>query len=647
MPRSSTQRLTAALFCLGAVAVIATSSLATGQGIKTDSMRALEASVHRFAAAQDDPAGTLAGVLRDKREAKDAETLFWGHLLEARIRGLLEQPVAMDHALKAAEEQLRALPTASPLYGMAVRLQRLQLSTLTGNIDSLPEPVRRLAGETADAGSLRLSCEVKMLRAWVESETAMVDEAWRVAEQALACAKSLEDRELTASAYLQMGLLARGTSAGASARRTAYRYFRQAEDALGDRPARYLRSIIEWESGKTLGRDALLERERHFERARSLSDAIADEVGVAVASVDLAGIALQRRQFAKAVSLARAARRAYEQHTLMQRIPSTYAVTIAALAATNWEEAQREIDRAKSLDTERTATRESARLARTIGEAYAARQRYSEAYAELSRSVELEATARQEESSRLMLRLQATHEAAQREAENSSLLLRNESTRLQLEAARVRQERLMLAFGLALVVLLIGGFALVTVARERRSLAALAMRDELTGTPNRRSIRAIAEAQWDHCRRLKTPLLVAMIDLDHFKRVNDSYGHAVGDLVLQAFAQAASAALRAQDRIGRYGGEEWLLVAPGVLLEDVDALFSRIRSAFAAQVIPGLPRPHMLTFSMGAALDHERRTSLTSLIEEADDCMYEAKSGGRDRFHFRCVFQPIVDGISG
>ena len=121
-----------------------------------------------------------------------------------------------------------------------------------------------------------------------------------------------------------------------------------------------------------------------------------------------------------------------------------------------------------------------------------------------------------------------------------------------------------------------------------------------------------------------------MIDLDHFKRVNDSFGHAAGDELLRAFAQASQAVLRGQDRLGRWGGEEWLLVMPGTGLEELRHVFERMQLSFSAATVAGMPTPHGCTFSMGGAAWGPEVNSLDRLIALADKRMYAAKASGRN-----------------
>ena len=141
---------------------------------------------------------------------------------------------------------------------------------------------------------------------------------------------------------------------------------------------------------------------------------------------------------------------------------------------------------------------------------------------------------------------------------------------------------------------------------------------------------AFAREQFNLARRLNLPISLALIDLDHFKAVNDRHGHAAGDRVLQAFAAAATHVVRGQDRIGRWGGEEWLLVMPGTRAIELPAIFARLRQAMAEQHVPGLPHPHGVTFSMGTAERHAGIETLDALVAEADGHLYRAKAQGRD-----------------
>jgi len=161
-------------------------------------------------------------------------------------------------------------------------------------------------------------------------------------------------------------------------------------------------------------------------------------------------------------------------------------------------------------------------------------------------------------------------------------------------------------------------------------IQAMATRDDLTGLPNRRAMMAQLE---EHARRRARgglPFYIGMVDLDHFKSVNDTYGHAVGDDVLRAFGVQARQALRTTDLIGRWGGEEFLLVLPETQVGEAIVGVARLRSNLDhAQVSPA--QPHLrLAFSSGFTryVDGEQ---IGHAIERADRALYQAKSAGRNR----------------
>jgi diguanylate cyclase (GGDEF)-like protein len=125
--------------------------------------------------------------------------------------------------------------------------------------------------------------------------------------------------------------------------------------------------------------------------------------------------------------------------------------------------------------------------------------------------------------------------------------------------------------------------------------------------------------------------VLALIDIDHFKSINDQLGHSVGDEVLKAFAQAGMKALRGDDRLGRFGGEEFVLVMPNLEIEGATGVFERLREAVSHLKAPGWPDDRPLTFSMGATSARDADPDLDWIIKRADEALYRAKNEGRDR----------------
>ncbi|HWI42425.1 MAG TPA: diguanylate cyclase [Nocardioides sp.] len=167
-------------------------------------------------------------------------------------------------------------------------------------------------------------------------------------------------------------------------------------------------------------------------------------------------------------------------------------------------------------------------------------------------------------------------------------------------------------------------------ARLHSATRELADLDGLTGLPNRRRFETDIDQEWERCRRYGRPLSVAMLDLDHFKRLNDAHGHLVGDEVLRHVAMALSSVLRTSDTAYRYGGEEIVVLLRETGLEDGARAGERLRAAVADVRLPEHPDIRVTT-SGGIA---ERRSTMThynELVAAADSALYTAKRSGRDR----------------
>lgn len=158
----------------------------------------------------------------------------------------------------------------------------------------------------------------------------------------------------------------------------------------------------------------------------------------------------------------------------------------------------------------------------------------------------------------------------------------------------------------------------------------LATVDELTQLPNRRHAGELFAHMTRHAERKGSPLTVCMLDLDHFKRINDSFGHSAGDAVLVRFAETASASLRDSDVIARWGGEEFLVLLPDSDARQADLTLMRVREALAGQRLLANAEGGTVTFSAGLA-QMRAGESPEQALERADFALYRAKSEGRNR----------------
>ncbi len=166
--------------------------------------------------------------------------------------------------------------------------------------------------------------------------------------------------------------------------------------------------------------------------------------------------------------------------------------------------------------------------------------------------------------------------------------------------------------------------------RLEEQLRELATTDSLTGALSRRRLLEIAEAELERAARYKHPLSIAMLDLDHFKTVNDTFGHAVGDEALRSVAATIRQALRKQDCVGRYGGEELTVIFPETEANDACAVGERIRAAVASLGLSNQGRDVPITISAGVA-SWRVGESLADTLKRADEALYQAKSSGRNK----------------
>jgi diguanylate cyclase (GGDEF)-like protein/PAS domain S-box-containing protein len=158
----------------------------------------------------------------------------------------------------------------------------------------------------------------------------------------------------------------------------------------------------------------------------------------------------------------------------------------------------------------------------------------------------------------------------------------------------------------------------------------LATHDALTGIYNRRHLEEVVRLELERAQRYTRPLTVAMLDADHFKRINDTYGHQVGDEVLRTVSQRCQKTLRASDVLGRYGGEEFVVVFPETALDEARMVAERLRAAVAGAPVTVGEQALLVTISIGLA-GLSRGQDHATLLARADSALYAAKQSGRNR----------------
>jgi diguanylate cyclase (GGDEF)-like protein len=170
------------------------------------------------------------------------------------------------------------------------------------------------------------------------------------------------------------------------------------------------------------------------------------------------------------------------------------------------------------------------------------------------------------------------------------------------------------------------------LARANETLLKMSQTDGLTSVDNRRHVEERLTEMFEHAARLNEPLACMMCDVDHFKAVNDTYGHQAGDAVLRQLAEILRTTAREIDRVGRYGGEEFIVLLPGANVDDATAFAERVRREVEAREFAYDGGTVRRTLSAGvAAWPHPDVRHQEALVKAADDALYVAKQRGRNR----------------
>ncbi len=368
-----------------------------------------------------------------------------------------------------------------------------------------------------------------------------------------------------------------------------------------------------------------------FAQARKLSLSLRDSLGIAFADqriceahIELGALAPAQRECASALrtfSTSHTSQAVKETQVLQARIDLESGNAERALATLN-----------EVLD--HNGTDMSPRHVPSIYEwrarTNAALHNYRDAYNDLQEYVTRYTAANDAERNRQADAQRARFETDREVERNASLqrelqLSHQQSNR---QAQQLRWNAVVVVAGVLVIALLI--YFLVANRRYRQQLVKLASQDSLTGLPNRRRTAELAAAALQAAFETQKNMTIAIIDMDHFKVINDRCGHAAGDYVLKEFARVGREALRDADILGRWGGEEFLLVMPETPLEFALASLERLRTRVFGIRLPASGSGLRVSLSAGLASNDENTRSLDELVARADAALYMAKNEGRD-----------------
>jgi diguanylate cyclase (GGDEF)-like protein len=182
----------------------------------------------------------------------------------------------------------------------------------------------------------------------------------------------------------------------------------------------------------------------------------------------------------------------------------------------------------------------------------------------------------------------------------------------------------------SLIVIAVTVLGMGKLADYEHKLLVESMTDPLTGLLNRRYFTKLSQREVARSLRHGLRFSVLMLDIDHFKRINDNFGHPVGDLAIKALAEICNQALRPHDILARYGGEEFILTLPHTDEEGARVVAERIRKAVEQLELPAASGPVRFTVSIGVSI-YKKDLTLERIVERADEALYKAKQAGRNR----------------
>jgi len=368
-----------------------------------------------------------------------------------------------------------------------------------------------------------------------------------------------------------------------------------------------------------------------IQRARKLSVELSDQQGIGFADLATCQVRLELGKLTAARTDCESALRVFsasqtvdvekEAQTLLARLD---------LAENHPEQALVTLNDVLGRDGEQISPRLVPLVYRLRAQANASLQKYPEAYRDLNEYVQRYRARTDAERAQQVASLRARFET-DREIERNASLQRE----LALADERAQRQRAQLRWvvigtGVSGLVIALLTYLLVINRRYRRQLVQLATEDSLTGLPNRGRTAALATRALLLAFERQEPLCIALIDLDRFKAINDRYGHAAGDRVLQEFATMARNSIRASDTLGRWGGEEFLLVLPNTTVDVALGMLDHLR-LHAGVIMPAPDEADLrVSISAGLAATGDEPCSLDEIVARADLALYEAKNSGRD-----------------
>ena len=228
-------------------------------------------------------------------------------------------------------------------------------------------------------------------------------------------------------------------------------------------------------------------------------------------------------------------------------------------------------------------------------------------------------------------RLRVEFDVSRKDLENEQLKNQQLIKQTEVDVLNERKNWLFAVIALSVMLLLLILYWALANRRQSQDYLDLAMTDELTRLPNRRRIQMVGDEALEHAKLHNETMCLLMIDIDHFKNVNDQYGHEAGDVVLRLIAQTAKSSLRQCDQVGRSGGEEFIAILPDSTIDESIEIAQRLRQKIEDLAFLNIDASLKMTVSIGISHYTDSLNTLNKLIRSADVALYTAKENGRNR----------------
>jgi diguanylate cyclase (GGDEF)-like protein len=532
-------------------------------------------------------------------------------------------------SITEADAGLALLP-AGDMSDLAVRMRtvRALVSTNVGGIDAASAELTRVIDAVRDR-PLALGCVLRD-RGWLNYRDGNPDQALDDLLRAYALLRRNASRE---EAMVAAGRL--------SMAQFSVRDYKQALSLVDETIAFFREQKAPIRLATALDRrSAILKADRRLDEALiaatealRIHEGIGDRVGTGLSQMRMCGVEIDRNSLKEAARWCDRAELTLSQTSGMD--DNDYR-TLAALrgrlllALGKSKEAVAQFDRAIAPGGAQPAD-DIAELYELRSRAHAAVGNYSAAFTDqgeyLRRMREQGTLDRIREVAQLRVQFENDQDK-----QNIVLLEKDKKLAEERLNSQTRTTQLVAIAGLAgLITAFFLGYALLSNRRHRAELIRLAERDELTGLLNRRAIVRKAVELLTRARESKGTLIIGLIDLDHFKSINDRFGHAVGDQFLQRFAAALRTSLHTREVFGRYGGEEFLVLFPDASLDQARQSAEKLRANLREQRLRVDDQDVSVTLSLGLASYESGDVLFDQIARRADIALYVAKTQGRDR----------------